>query len=89
MSDEAIISELDEVKGIGPWTAHMVLMFSLGRPDVLPVDDYGIKKAIADLYRLPELPKSQVIQSIAKPWHPFSSVACLYLWKHREAGPRV
>jgi DNA-3-methyladenine glycosylase II len=88
-SDEAIVSKLDEVKGIGPWTAHMVLMFSLGRPDVLPVDDYGIKKAIADVYRLPELPKRQVIQNIAKPWHPFRSVACLYLWKHREAGPRA
>lgn len=88
-SDELIMNELDEVKGIGPWTAHMFLMFSLGRPDVLPVGDYGIQKAIADLYRLPQLPKRKTIEEIAKPWHPFSTVACLYLWKHRDNGPRI
>jgi DNA-3-methyladenine glycosylase II len=85
-SDEEIMRELDEVKGVGPWTAHMVLMFSLGRPDVLPVDDYGIKKAVMEVYRLPELPKRAAIESIARPWHPFSTVACLYLWKHKDSN---
>jgi DNA-3-methyladenine glycosylase II len=83
-SDEVIIRELDVVKGVGPWTAHMVLMFSLGRPDVLPVDDYGIKKAVRDVYRLTELPGRRAIESIARPWHPFSTVACLYLWRYKD-----
>jgi 3-methyladenine DNA glycosylase/8-oxoguanine DNA glycosylase len=83
-SDDVIMRELDEIKGVGPWTAHMVLMFSLGRPDVLPVDDYGIKKAISEVYQLPELPKREAIEIIARPWHPFSTVACLYLWRHRD-----
>lgn len=86
-SDEAVMRELDDVKGVGPWTAHMVLMFSLGRPDVLPVDDYGIKKAVRDVYRLPELPGRRVIESIARPWHPFSTVACLYLWRYKDKAP--
>ena len=86
-SDELILRELDEVKGVGPWTAHMFLMFSLGRPDVLPVDDYGIKKAMSEVYRLPSLPNRGTIESIARPWHPFSTVACLYLWRHKDEGP--
>jgi 3-methyladenine DNA glycosylase/8-oxoguanine DNA glycosylase len=86
-SDEVIMGELDEVKGVGPWTAHMVLMFSLGRPDVLPVDDYGIRKAVRDVYGLTELPGKRTIESIAAPWHPFSTVACLYLWRHGDQTP--
>jgi len=86
-SDKVIMRELDEVRGVGPWTAHMVLMFSLGRPDVLPVDDYGIRKAVRDVYRLPELPGKRTIESIARPWHPFSTVACLYLWRHKDQAP--
>jgi len=86
-SDEVIMRELDDVKGVGPWTAHMVLMFSLGRPDVLPVDDYGIRKAVRDVYQLPELPGKRTIESVATPWHPFSTVACLYLWRYKDNVP--
>lgn len=86
-ADEEVIEELDEVKGVGPWTAQMVLMFSLGRPDVLPVDDYGIKKAIRAVYGLRDLPGHSEIEAIAKPWHPYSTVACLYLWRQKDLNP--
>ena len=85
-SDEVIVRELDKIMGVGPWTAHMVLMFSLGRPDVLPVDDLGIKKAVAAVYGLAGLPNRGTIEEIARPWHPYSTVACLYLWKHKDFG---
>jgi len=78
--DEEIIRAMDEVKGVGRWTAQMFLIFSLGRPDVLPVDDFGIRVAIKKVYGLRELPKADRIEKIAKPWHPYSTVACLYLW---------
>lgn len=83
--DEEIISMMDEVKGVGRWTAQMVLIFSLGRPDVLPVDDFGLRAAIGRAYGLRKLPGPKRIESIAEPWHPFSTVACLYLWRSR--GP--
>jgi DNA-3-methyladenine glycosylase II len=82
-SDEEIILMMDQVKGVGRWTAQMVLIFSLGRPDVLPVDDFGIRTAIKRTYGLRGLPKPERIEKIAKPWHPFSTVACLYLWRSK------
>lgn len=85
-SDEEIVSVLDDVRGIGPWTAQMVLMFSLGRPDVLPVDDYGIQKAIERVYGLPRLPDRKSIERLAVPWQPYRSLACLYLWSHKDSG---
>lgn len=83
--DEEIILMMDQVKGVGRWTAQMVLIFSLGRPDVLPVDDFGIRTAIKRTYGLRDMPKPKRIEKIAEPWHPFSTVACLYLWRYREA----
>ncbi len=62
----------------------MLLMFSLGRPDVLPVGDYGILKAVQNLYELPELPKKQEFEVIAKPWRPYATVASWYLWRSFE-----
>lgn len=82
--DEAIIQALDEVKGVGRWTAQMVLIFSLGRPDVLPVDDFGIRTAVKRVYGLRSLPTPRTIEKIAEAWHPFCTVACLYLWKHKD-----
>jgi DNA-3-methyladenine glycosylase II len=82
--DEEIISSMDEIKGVGRWTAQMFLIFSLGRPDVLPVDDFGVKTAIRNVYGLRQLPKSHTIERIARPWHPFSTVACLYLWRSKD-----
>jgi DNA-3-methyladenine glycosylase II len=84
MSDEEIIEVLDEVKGIGPWTVHMFLIFTLGRPNVLPVDDYGIRTSVQSIYGLSELPKKADIEQLAEKWHPFSTVASLYLWHAKD-----
>jgi DNA-3-methyladenine glycosylase II len=84
MSDEEIIDVLDQVKGIGPWTVHMFLIFTLGRPNVLPVDDYGIKTSVQRIYGLPQLPKRAEIEKLAENWHPYSTVASLYLWHAKD-----
>ena len=90
LSDEDVIAELVQVKGIGEWTAHMFLMFSLGRPDVLAHGDLGVRTAIRELYDLPELPNPQTTRTIAEPWRPYASVACWYCWRscdlRRSAG---
>ena len=87
LSDEEVIERLVAVKGIGRWTAQMFLMFSLGRPDVLPHDDLGIKNAIRRLYELEEVPTRDEIDVIAQPWRPHASVACWYLWRSLENVP--
>jgi DNA-3-methyladenine glycosylase II len=84
MADEEIIEVLDEVKGIGPWTVHMFLIFTLGRPDVLPVGDYGIQTSVQSVYGLAELPKKADIERLAERWHPYSTVASLYLWHAKD-----
>lgn len=87
LHDDEIVRALDEVKGIGPWTAHMFLIFTLGRPDVLPVDDYGIRTSVQRVYGLGELPKKAEIEKIAEGWHPYCTVASLYLWHSKESAP--
>lgn len=84
MSDEEIIEQLIQIKGIGKWTAQMFLMFSLARPDVLPVDDLGIKTAIMKNYRLRKLPDAKKIQKLATPWRPYATIASWYLWRSLE-----
>jgi len=84
MADEEIVEVLDEVKGIGPWTVHMFLIFTLGRPNVLPVDDYGIRMSVQRVYGLPELPKKAEIEKLAEKWRPYSTVASLYLWHAKD-----
>jgi DNA-3-methyladenine glycosylase II len=81
LSDEDVIEHLTQVKGIGEWTAHMFLMFSLRRPNVLPTGDYGVQMAIKKHYKKRKLPKPDVMQKIAKPWEPYRSIACWYLWR--------
>ena len=81
LSDEEVIAQLIQVKGIGRWTAEMFLIFCLGRLDVLPVTDLGIRKAMQKTYSLSELPKPAEMLSIAQPWKPYRSVATWYLWK--------
>jgi len=81
MEDEEIIKELVAVKGIGRWTAEMFLMFSLARPDVFAVDDFGLRAAMKKLYNLPDLPKPAPMREIAEPWRPYRSYASLYLWR--------
>ncbi|NDF24418.1 MAG: DNA-3-methyladenine glycosylase 2 family protein [Thaumarchaeota archaeon] len=81
LTDEEIIAELTEVKGIGRWTAEMFLIFSLGRQDVLPVGDLGLKKGIQRLYSMEELPEKEKMEKIAQKWRPYRSVATWYLWR--------
>ncbi len=81
MTDEEVIQHLTQVKGIGVWTAHMFLMFTLRRPDVLPTGDYGVQAAIKKHYRKRTLPKPHIMEKIAKPWAPYRSIACWYLWR--------
>jgi DNA-3-methyladenine glycosylase II len=84
MPDEEVINHLTQVKGIGVWTAHMFLMFSLRRPNVLPTGDYGIRMAIKKYYKKRKLPKPKDMEKIARPWEPYRSVACWYLWRSLE-----
>jgi DNA-3-methyladenine glycosylase II len=80
MLDEEIIAELTDVRGIGRWTAEMFLMFRLHRPDVLPVGDLGIVKAVQRAYRLRTLPSPTRLLRLGESWRPYRSVACWYLW---------
>jgi 3-methyladenine DNA glycosylase/8-oxoguanine DNA glycosylase len=84
MEDEEVVEILDEVRGIGPWTVHMLLIFTFGRMNVLPVDDFGVRKGIQTLYAMEEMPKKAEIQKLAENWQPYSSVASLYLWRHKD-----
>ena len=81
LSDEDVILELTQVKGIGVWTAQMFLMFSLGRVDVLPHGDLGIQSAMRNLYDLPALPDRETCETIGQPWRPYATIACWYLWR--------
>ncbi len=81
MPDDEVIAHLTEVKGVGTWTAQMFLMFSLRRPDVLPTGDFGIQTAIRKYYRKRKMPKPAEMEKIAKPWSPYRTFACWYLWK--------
>ncbi|MEP6644248.1 MAG: DNA-3-methyladenine glycosylase [Acidobacteriaceae bacterium] len=81
LSDEEVIEHLTRVKGIGVWTAHMFLMFSLRRPNVLPVGDFGIRTAIRKQYKKRKMPSPAQMEKIAKPWQPYRTVACWYLWR--------
>ena len=81
MTDDEVIASLTQVKGIGRWTAEMFLMFRLHRPDVLPVDDLGIVKAVQKAYRLRKTPTADRLNEIGEPWRPYRSVACWYLWR--------
>jgi DNA-3-methyladenine glycosylase II len=81
MTDEEVIKHLTQVKGVGVWTAHMFLMFTLKRPNVLPTGDFGVQMAIKKHYNKRKLPKPEQMERIAKPWEPYRSVACWYLWK--------
>jgi DNA-3-methyladenine glycosylase II len=87
LPDEAVIAELVAVKGLGTWTAHMFLMFHLQRPDVLPVGDLGIRRAIMQRYGLAALPAPAEMEQIAEPWRPYRTLACLYLWRSLAATP--
>jgi DNA-3-methyladenine glycosylase II len=87
LPDEEVIAELTAVKGIGVWSAHMFLIFHLGRPDVLAVGDLGIRRAMMLAYGLEGLPSPAAMEEIAERWRPHRTLACRYLWRSLENEP--
>jgi DNA-3-methyladenine glycosylase II len=86
LPDEEITRQMVAVKGIGVWTAQMFLIFRLGRPDVLPVLDLGVRKGVQRAYRLRKLPDAKRIEKIAAPWAPYRSIGSWYMWRVLELG---
>jgi DNA-3-methyladenine glycosylase II len=89
LSDEEVIRQITGVKGLGRWSADMFLMFHLARPDVLPVGDLGIRRAVERAYGLPGLPDPDGLCDLAAPWRPHRTLACLYLWESLDAVPNT
>jgi len=87
LSDEAAIAQLVAINGIGEWTAHIFLMFTLQRPDVLAVGDLGIRRAVQRAYDLPELPTPAELTELAEPWRPYRTAACVVLWTSLRNAP--
>jgi len=81
LTEHEVIEHLTQVKGIGVWTAHMFMIFTLRRPDILPTGDYGVQAAIKKHYGKRKWPKPAAMEKIAKAWVPYRSIACWYLWK--------
>jgi DNA-3-methyladenine glycosylase II len=84
LPDEEVVRQLVQVKGVGVWTAQMFLMFRLGRPDILPVLDLGVRKGVQRAYRLRKLPEGKRVAKIAAPWAPFRTVGSWYMWRVLE-----
>lgn len=84
LSDDEVIQRLTAVKGIGEWTVHMFLMFQLGRPDVLPIGDYGVRNGMRVAYGLEAVPTPKEAKLIGAPWAPFRSVGSWYMWRAVE-----
>ena len=87
LSDEEVTAQLTAIKGLGQWTADMFLMFHLGRPDILPVGDQGIRRAAQIEYRMRKLPDPKRLEKLARPWRPYRTLACLYLWSSLDNAP--
>lgn len=85
LDDEELIERLIELRGVGRWTVEMLLMFTLGRMDVMPVDDYGVKAGVAHLFELPEMPKKAQMLELTEHWRPFRSIGAWYMWRLLEA----
>jgi 3-methyladenine DNA glycosylase/8-oxoguanine DNA glycosylase len=81
MSDADVVAAVTQIRGIGEWSAHMLLIFALGRLDVLPVGDFGVRKGARRLYGLPELPGRRELEALAEGWQPYRSIAAWYLWR--------
>ena len=87
LPDEEVAEQLTAIKGLGQWTADMFLMFHLGRPDILPVGDLGIRRAAQIEYRMRKLPDPKRLERVARPWRPYRTLACLYLWSSLDNTP--
>lgn len=85
MSDTDIITRLTAVRGVGRWTAEMLLIFTLGRPDVLPLDDLGIRRGFQQVYEMRSLPAARTLERAGRLWAPYRSAASLYLWRAADA----
>jgi len=81
MSDEEVVERLTAARGVGRWTVEMLLMFQLGRPDVLPADDYGVRTGFRIAYRREDLPRPRELQAFGERWRPHRTVAAWYLWR--------
>ena len=88
MTDEEIVERLTEVRGVGRWTAEMLLMFRLGRPDVLPSSDFGIRKGFAVAFKKRELPLAKDVDRRGERWRPYRTVASWYLWRAAESASK-
>ena len=86
LSDEEIIARLTQVRGVGRWTVEMLLIFTLGRPDVWPVDDYGVRTGYKIAYGLPDLPTPKELQALGERFRPHRSVAAWYLWRATDTN---
>jgi len=89
MSDDEIIMRLTTVRGIGRWTVEMLLLFDLGRPDVWPVDDYGVRKGFAKTFRRRKLPTPKQLMKFGEKWRPYRSVAAWYFWRALDAPEKA
>lgn len=84
MPDEEILNRLSRVRGVGRWTVEMLLMFNLGRPDVLPSTDLVIRRGFSEIYGWDELPTHKELETYGERWRPFRSVACWYIWRYED-----
>jgi len=89
MSDDEIITRLTAVRGIGRWTVEMLLLFDLGRPDVWPVDDYGVRKGFAKTFRRRKLPTPKQLMKFGEKWRPYRSVAAWYFWRALDTAEKL
>jgi DNA-3-methyladenine glycosylase II len=89
LSDDEIIARLTTVRGIGRWTVEMLLLFDLGRPDVWPVDDYGVRKGFAKIFGKRKLPTPKQLMKLGEKWRPYRSVAAWYFWRALDAPEKL
>ena len=89
MSDEDVIVQLTQVKGIGRWTAEMFLIFSLGRQDIFPADDLGLRKGVQRAFSLQEIPKPKEVEKIGQRWKPYRTIVTWYLWKSLQKFNKI
>ncbi|MBV9785914.1 MAG: DNA-3-methyladenine glycosylase 2 family protein [Acidisphaera sp.] len=89
LSDEALIERLTAVRGVGRWTVEMLLIFTLGRPDVLPVDDFGVREGYRLLHGLESQPRPRELARIGERWAPYRTTAAWYLWRSADAGKKI
>ena len=87
LPNEEVIAQLCQIRGIGRWSAEMVLIFALGRLDVLAVDDLGLRAGMQRAYGLGQLPKAPEVRALAEPWRPYRTIATFYIWQHLHATP--